>query len=75
MKYALTVAGMALAAMPASACSVCNLDPHSVTRRGANLAILVMLVFVGGVLAAISGIAYTWFKRAERLEAARASAR
>ena len=50
------------------ACSVCFQDPNSIETKGLHLAVLFLLVTVGGVLSVIASVGITWARRAARLK-------
>lgn len=63
----LTAAIPLLPLQEAWACPVCFGDPNSLMTQGLKKGIVFLIVVVGGVLAAILGIALTWAKRAKAL--------
>ncbi len=69
---ALAAAGLLASAAPdaARACSVCFGDPESQMAISATRGVLVLLGFIGLVLASIATIGGCWIVRAQRLHAA-----
>lgn len=49
------------------ACSVCFGDPTSSLSKGINAGVIVLVLFIGSVLGAIAGIAFTWNKKAKNI--------
>lgn len=54
----------------AQACTVCFADADAATSRGVKLAVLFLLGVVLFVLGAIAAVAFTWIRRARRIQPA-----
>ena len=67
--FALCAALVAAAATPtgALACSVCFGDPASPQAKAMKIGILVLLGFIGSVLAGFGGLFMYWMSRSRRL--------